>query len=414
MMEEKLRNKKLLKENFSWVFIVNLAIGLINFFTSIFFARQLGPSIMGDYATIIVAFELTFSFLSFGFNQYVISKKYAGDSYNVALTALVFQCAILLVLFCVFFFIFSFIEPLRTSELIIPIFIIMFSKIFSLFNLMFYSKLEAEFNYKKISISRFTATISGLTVAYLWFFIFADIYALILREFATSIIFLIISFVNVKPELKLSFNKVSLKELWKFSSSMWVLNFLDQVIHRLDFAIFGFLAGKEALGIYFTIRSIVEGFLGFILNPVQTVLLSYYTRLEKSAGYFSYLIKKILAIYLPVSIVLIIIIWFFKVSAIHLLLGDQYLIGEALLSGLAIYFFSIIWFENIKVFTISERIHHRMILPRISQLIGYLIFIYPLISYFGFFGAGFATGIGALILAISSTTNGIKYFSYIK
>ncbi|QQS35705.1 MAG: oligosaccharide flippase family protein [Ignavibacteriales bacterium] len=410
-MQDNLAVKRKLKENFSWVFVINLIIGLINFFTAIFFARHLGPSIMGDYATIIVSFELTFSFLSFGFNQFVISKKYEDDSYNVALTAIVFQSVFLVILFCLFFFVLSFIEPQWTSHFIVPLFLIMCSKILSLFNLMFYSKLETEFNYKKISTSRFVSTILGLGFAYTWFFLFADLYTLILRDFTVAVIFITITYSQVKPELKLNFNRSSFKELWKFSSSMWVLNFLEHSITRLDYALVGFLAGKDSLGIYFTVRNIVEGLLGFILNPVQTVLLSYYTKLRKTSGYFLYLIKKISIIYIPLAFAFTLLVWLLKDFAITTLLGLKYRTGDALLTGFAIYFFSIIWFENIKVFTMSERIHSRMILPRIMQIIGYSSIIFPLYNVFGFWGAGFATGFAALILTSVATLTATRYFN---
>ena len=259
------------------------------------------------------------------------------------------------------------------------------------------------------SFSRLISTIFGLVVAYIWFFIFTDLYSLILREITTASIFIILTYIYVKPNIKMSFNKVSLKELRQFAASMWALNFLENIIKRLDFAIFGLLAGKEALGIYFTIRNVVDGLLGFVLNPVQTVLLSYYARLKKSVGYFKYLIIKISIVYLPISIAIVIVVWLLKKQAINILLGSQYYTGEAFLVGLSIYFL-MIWFENIKVFAMAERIHHIMIFPRVLQVIIYFIIIYPMFNNFGYSGASIATGVAAIVLSISSTIIGEKIF----
>jgi O-antigen/teichoic acid export membrane protein len=63
-----------LKEGLVWTFGINSLISAVNLLSSIWFARVLGISIIGQYASLVVALDLSLMLVKFGINQAVILR----------------------------------------------------------------------------------------------------------------------------------------------------------------------------------------------------------------------------------------------------------------------------------------------------------------------------------------------------
>ena len=160
---------------------------------------------------------------------------------------------------------------------------------------------------------------------------------------------------------------------------------------------------REALGIYFSVRGVIDGLLAFCLKPIQTVIYSYYcgladlnamTRHLRNGTIIAIAIAIFSGIVLPSQLAnfAVVTIW-----------GDAFLPGAALLSGLAMYFFFVIWFENVKVFAMASNLHARAVPARLLQLVFLLMGGTLLVRSLGLSGAGLSTGIGSAIACISAS-----------
>jgi O-antigen/teichoic acid export membrane protein len=170
---------------------------------------------------------------------------------------------------------------------------------------------------------------------------------------------------------------------------------------RIDYALVGLVLGKEMLGIYFVIRGMLEGVLGFLIQPVQTVLYAHYCDTNNSNG--KHLFDRFAISYWITLIFASIVAWFVASGLFEYLLGSEYRIGASVMPGLVFYAGTVLWFENIKVISMAMNIHHELLYARVAQLIMFLAIFYPLIASAGITGAGLATALAGLALAFTAT-----------
>ena len=390
-----------LKKNLSIVFSSNVILAIINMVTMIYFMRIIGAGEVGKYATIIVGIELSLSVVRFGFNQYIILHPNDQVLFNTTFIAITIQSIISVVIVSLLLAVLYFLGNEIQSFLVPGSFLIL-AQILGYYTTFFYARLEAKMEYDKIVQFRLYSRFLGIFSGFIMLFWYKDLTVLVIRDFLTSVLFFLLILNLVKPKIQIQFSKKSFQKIWNFSFKFLGLNILERVAQRIDYAIVRILLSEVDLGIYYAIRGIMEGILGFIVFPIQTVIYSYYTKLDNKIQLF----QKINSYNWLLLVVVVIGLLLTKVDfsfLIDILFGEEFISGNYLLAGLFIYFFSIIWFENFKVFSIAIEIQSATIISRVIQVITSLIFVTLFTWLYGFTGAGLASGLSAMVLVFSSS-----------
>jgi O-antigen/teichoic acid export membrane protein len=149
--------------NLTWSALTNFIIGIANFASLIYFARHLGPSVMGFYAAIFTFLQLIFAFLSPGFDQFLIKHHSDNDIYSAVFFLTLAQAFIYILLSTVSYilYLYFFNDELNVSFLA-PGIILLTTVIFTLFANFFLATLAGRLNYKKISLYRLFSNILGV------------------------------------------------------------------------------------------------------------------------------------------------------------------------------------------------------------------------------------------------------------
>lgn len=385
--------------NLNWVVSANVISGLVNFIAIAWFARLLGPATMGDYALIVTAVQLIAAFLSAGFDQALIREP--GDRYLIAAAsvATLGQSILLIVASSIVYLLYFLRAPVEAFQIQGPAGMVLGALVLSLFGNLFASTIAAELNYRFLSMVRLASTLAGVGGGLLLAELDCDVYALAGRDMVAALVLLL--FVKARTTMSLQWRTsyFGFSRLLRFASGMWGLNFLERVALRLDYAVVGMLFGKEMLGMYFVIRSLVEGVLGFLIQPVQTVLYAHYCRQQDPLGVGVGPLSRLGLAYWGVCVALSLMSWFAAPWGLNHLLGQEYSPAYPIMPGLVLYAGMVLWYENVKVLAMSRHLHHWMIFARLTQLGVFLLMVYPLVNTLGILGAGMATGVGGGALA---------------
>ena len=393
---------KTLKKNLSLVLYINILISILSVLSNLYFIRQLGVVKMGLFAIIITLVDITLSFFNFGFNQYIIMNPKDDKIYNSIFTLVFFQSIIFLALPTISFLVYVKLFNNDLITLLVPLILISLSRAINLYTTFFYSRAEASLQYKPIMIFRLICRFIGVLTGFYAVYFYDTIYGLVFRDLIYTLLYTISIIVIYKPKVSFYYNKKLFKEIWSFIKNLYGLNLLERLILRLDYLIVENIFGINNLGIYYSIRSIFEGIYGLVILPVQTVMLSFYARYNNKKELIFKLHKY--CYYLFALFPLVFLIEQFNFTfLIEFFIGEEYVNGSSLISGLVMYYISMIWFENIKSLAISLNVHFVAVYSRIVQLFILPILLYVLCNFFDFFGAGLATGISSLLLAFLTT-----------
>lgn len=387
--------------NLNQVLASSAIAGLANILSMIWFARVLGPETLGNYAVLLVSLQLVTAFLVPGFNQALIRAPGHNSLAAAATFATCLQSLILLLaggIFCIW----SFSSATGVRHMAVPAALLVLSLVLSFWSNLLASPLEAGMGYRALSRMRVIAVAVSIVVGLIGAMHGWGIYALVLRDLCAAGV--TVALVRKVSPLVLVLKgwKDGMNELVRFSSGLWALNTLEKVALRLDYALVGAFFDEEILGIYFAVRGLIEGALGFLVTPIQTVLYSFYCRVSLPAEIRSRLIQVAFVLFAGMFF-LEGLLFFEGPWMIESLFGSRYGSGEVLLIGLVLYAAAILWFENLKVMAMSQNVHRILVLPRIAQLMTTIVTFFILVNAAGLRGAGMAAGLSACLLALVST-----------
>lgn len=386
-----------LLKNISWTFLSNFTIGLISFISIIYFNSILSLNEISKYAIISSTLEISWAFINLGLNQYLIIKSNNKVALINIINLFYLQSLILIIIsfICVLFF-FNF-----NIFTLVSIFLLTIGKCLENASTILYADDESNLNYKKISIYRSVSKVLGIFIAFLFSLLVKNYSIFIFRDFLTNLILFIFYFEKRKFYTKLIFNKKELKNILNFIYKIYALNLFERVTSKVDVLIIKSLWGQEFVGQYFSIKNIFDGILGFLLFPIQTVLYGFYCK-NKYENIFIF--KKIKRVTVPIVCLLIAILILSSSSIVE---SSKFTKGfntnVYIISGLFIYTISILLFENIKVYFISQNISFIGVTSRILQLL-VQVFIYYFILQNGINNSNFTLLISLpfLLLIIST------------
>lgn len=395
--------KKDLFANLNQVVSVNAIAGLANACSAIWFARVLGPRVLGDYAIIVVALQVLTALMVPGFNQALIREPSRKDLVAAATLATAVQSLFVLILGGSAYGLSLWYRSAAVHALSLPCALLGASLILSFWANLLAAPLEAQMTYRIILRTKLIALIAGIAAGIAAAAQGLELYALVVRDVLTAVTTL--ALLRMASPLSLTWHRwrSGMKELLAYSRGLWGLNALEKLALRLDYAIVGLLFDKDVLGIYFAVRGLVEGGLGFIVSPIQTVMFSFYCRVRTHPAQLTMFLKKGAGLMSAASLSLGAAAFFAGPWVVEALLTGRYATGQTLLVGLVLYAGAIVWFENMKVLAMSRNVHGLLVVPRLAQLGVALTITFPLVRLAGLGGAGIAAGLSALSLALFAT-----------
>ncbi|PWT74113.1 MAG: hypothetical protein C5B60_07205 [Chloroflexi bacterium] len=386
--------------NLKHVLSANVITGLVNFLSTVWFARKLGPEIMGQFAVLLVVIQMLTAFLTPGFNQAIIRNPSRNTLATAATFATFLQSLVMIGASAILYGMVYWVSNQHVANLLLPGIGMLASAVMSLWMYLLAVPFEAGLDYRSLVYIRIVALMVSIVTGVLAVEAGFGLYALVIRDLVFSLASLII--LRSKSPFPLIWEgwREGISPLFRFARGLWPLNILERLVLRLDYAMVGLLFDIETLGIYFAVRGIVEGALGFTLSPIQTVLYAYYCRLPNINVVSITILRKDLLLLVGLATTAVIAVlhvtgdWIVATT-----LGIQYSRGYVLLDGLVLYAVSVAWFEHIKVLTMSQDNHHSMMLARMVQLMLSVALVFPLVRYLGLMGAGLSAGIAAAAMA---------------
>jgi O-antigen/teichoic acid export membrane protein len=392
-----------LQRALSWMFGATAITGFLNFIAIAWFARVLGVSEMGAYAQLVIALELVAAILSFGFNQALIRIPNDPELRAAVMVATVLQAAAFILLAALTLF--SVLHPQWTNErpLLVVGSLLVFSRALGWFTFVLDAQLRAAFNYRAIALAQLAGAAFGIVIGVVMAHKGFGILALVIRDMSASILIFCIFAVRYKEQWRFHAPKGALSRLWKYTAPLWSLNALERVALRLDYVVIGWSLGRDALGLYFAIRSMAEGILGFLISPIQTAVYTFYCRIPNPEAFLAKIVRLAPMAAIATTMAAALIYALDTEHLVHTILGPGFSPGYVLLPGMLVYVLCALWFENLKVLAMALSMHGRAVIGRLIQ-IGILAMItWPLTYVWGLLGAGIATGVGALALACGGT-----------
>lgn len=391
------------QSSLNWVIAANLVMGILNFAAGVWFARVLGPSVMGEYALITTAVFLITGMFSMGFDQAIIRFPNRGDVESAAILATHLQAVGLVLVSIVVYGAYLHRGPHAIGNMAGPAVGVFSSVIVGLYANLSAAPIAAQLEYRKLSRFRLLSVFLGVGLGLCFLRSGVGIYSLVARDLITAL--MLFALIARESPLKWVFavNREGLKCLAKFNGALWGLNLMERLTLRLDYAMVGFLFGKEALGIYFAIRSVMEGAVGFLIQPMQTVLYAHHCRNRDAVRIRETLLGNIPLLYGIGVAVIAFLAYEFAPWLICFAFGVRYSSAIPLVPGFVLYAGAIVWFEFVKVSAMACDSHYSILLARVMQLLIYLPLMIVLGRYFGFLGAGLAMGGAAMVLALVAT-----------
>lgn len=392
-----------LVRNLNWVVAANAIAGLSNFLAIAWFARTLGPATMGDYAIVVTTVQLLAAFLSAGFDQAIIRMPRDSVVAAAAAVATLGQSLLLVLGSAGVYFYFLIWIPVETADLSGPAALILAAIVISFFANLLAAPIAAELDYRFLALSRLVSTGLGIGAGVTLASQDYGLYALACRDVFTALVMLLFCRSRARAPLSLRASRQGIRQLFHFAKGVWALNLTERLVFRLDYGLVGLLLGKEVLGAYFVVRGLVEGMLGFLVHPVQTVLFAHYCHAEAAAAGTLATRRRVAFLYTAACAAAAALAWGLGPNLLATLVGGAYTEASTMLPALVVYAGAILWFENEKVLAMSRFRHHRVVYARLLQIASLFVLAIPAIRYFGIVGASIATATASVVLALAST-----------
>lgn len=325
-------------------FLSGLFVGITNLIAQIIFARILGIAIISDYGKIVVIVNIVLVLTSFGINHAVIGCGFTRRRFDNCLSLILLQMALIATIFFFFAMILWLIDPAELERLIWPAILVIIGSLSILPAHAFNVEMECKVQYGKLALIRLTALVSATGTALVVLYFAPSIWVLPIKDFLNGVLFLLMSYLLVKTPIRISLNRQTVSELVRYTKNVWLMNLSSEGGKRIDFAIVGFVLNPAAFGIYFQIRNLVEGVLGFFLIPIRSAVFSY-LRQHRDRLDFRQIGLRLLFPSGLAALGGILFSVFFGRQMIEQLLGVEWASGAVMLAPLAIYAALTIYFE---------------------------------------------------------------------
>lgn len=379
--------------------ISGVAIGVINFLVQIYLARTMGVSIIADYAKIVVVAQIVLLFTSFSFSHGLIGVGYSVVGFRNLLSLSVVQTIIIIVAWIIVGLGLAWTYPQDAAQLAWPSIFYMIGTIAVNLGHTFNVVLEVRLNYTKLTRIRFASfAISGI-IAILSSLLSKSVFSMVAKDLAFGLAFLAISLLFSTEQIAFRWDSKIVKDIVLFSRGLWFIRGTSEGAKRVTFSLLLVYLDKHQFGLYFQMRSIVDGVLTFFLYPIQSVLFSYF---RSHRDVFD--LRRI-ALYLLVASFCASIagMLFFDVWGAHFvgfLLGSEWVQASEILAPLAIYASIVLCFEVLVSMAQANNVMRPIVLARLSWIAAIVAFVPPLAARYQLVGGAWATSLSTVVMLL--------------
>lgn len=406
-----------LRSAIGYSIVGSVFVGACNFFTQIYFARRLGVEIISEYAQIFIIVQLVFLSLSFGTNHAVIIL---GSKENYIRAGWILQLGVCLFAIIIFF------TGLSSVNLFAPQLVGADSKLAaisflgSLFVLpayIFNIEFESTLRYREISavrsVSFLVANAIGASMCWAGY----GLKSIVFKDFSFGLTYLCLSIVIASPKFRhmlfvTPFKRVTREDLIAVTKISWknyLLNLGSAGVARIDYWIVGFSLGHLGLGVYYQMRSLVDGVLAIFLGSIQSTVFSFFV-LERDTINWKKLVYEIFCIGMVLALTAAALAALFGDFVVQNLFGASWRAGAPFLVGLGAYSVLRGTFETLVSMAKSQKIQPIIVTGQIVWGAGLLILIPILASRYGNLGAGIGVAVAAGVAVVLVSLRITKHF----
>ena len=232
-----------------WSMLESLGLRAVTFASGILLARILQPEDFGLIAMLYVFIELSHSLANGGFQVALVQKKDLSelDINSVFFFNLGVGATLSVVLYFSSNAIASFFGQPQLNEIVQVMAII---PVLSALNIVQYSMASKELNMKKLARSTVTSSLVSACVCIYMALEGFGVWSLVTQQIvAVVILFISLWFRSAwYPKAQFSFN--SIKQMFDFSSKVFVADFIGQLFKNIYYVVIGKLFSAELLGFY--------------------------------------------------------------------------------------------------------------------------------------------------------------------
>ncbi|MEA3438465.1 MAG: lipopolysaccharide biosynthesis protein, partial [Thermodesulfobacteriota bacterium] len=280
-----------------------------------FLARLLEPAEFGLIAMISVIIGMAKIFIDIGFGGAIVQRRRVHQAHYTSV--FYFNICVGTVLCLLTMFSASSIADFYGNEQLVPLtqvmsLLFLINAFCSLQTSILRRKLQFHLLTKIAIVSAVIGGVIGVTLAVYG----AGVWSLVAQTLSSGISYNILIWSVSKWTPTLLFSLKALKQLWGFSSRMFVSVLLDTLISKLDIIIIGKLTGPANLGLFQRARGLNRMVIHYSSGPLIPVLFSVLSKIQNDLHQFQNIIVKTFGI---VNFV------------VFLLLGGLYLVSEELI-----------------------------------------------------------------------------------
>jgi len=232
-----------------WSMLESLGLRAVTFASGIFLARILQPEDFGLIAMLYVFIELSHSLANGGFQVALVQKKDLSelDVNSVFFFNLGVGAALSVVLYFSSNAIASFFGQPQLNEIVKVMAII---PVLSALNIVQHSMASKELNMKKLARSTVTSSLVSAGVCIYMALEGFGVWSLVTQQIVAVVILFISLWFRSDwyPKAQFSFN--SIKQMFDFSSKVFVADFIGQLFKNIYYVVIGKLFSAELLGFY--------------------------------------------------------------------------------------------------------------------------------------------------------------------
>jgi O-antigen/teichoic acid export membrane protein len=275
-----------------WELLGRIGLQGVGFVISIILARILVPEDFGILAILTVFTNLAAVFLDFGFSTALIQKHEVTEAHysSVFYMNVAMGVVLAVLVFCGAPFFSSFYE---NKQLIPLIRFMSLAFIVNSFGNVLRARLRREMNFKVMSFaSIISASISGVGAVYMAWAGFG-VWSLAVQIVANQFLNNVLLYVCAPMRLHLKFDLQALKDLWSFSSRMFLSGLIDTLFINADSLIIGKLLNITTLGYYYRAKSLENFSMRYTAGSFAAVLLPGLSSLQNKPELFKTTVIKV-------------------------------------------------------------------------------------------------------------------------
>lgn len=381
------------------MFASGLFVGIINLVTQIYFARVLGVELIADYAKIAVSVGIVAIATSFGLNQALIGVGFSIRRFHNCLTLTLIQIILTVLIFVALVYASFAFGLTDVAQLVQPACLAFFGALFLLPAHTLNAEFECNLEYSKLAWARALSFLGANVCVVVLSMTLKNEYTLPARDFLNGLIYLTISLSMRRSPIGFRFDRKVCAALISYAKDIWLNSLLSEGAKRLDYALAGVVLLGNSFGIYFQVRKLFEGVLGFLVYPIGSTVFSY---LRQERGHFDFQssARRLLILAGCGAAGSAIVGNLVGQKALILLLGRRWVEGGATVVPLAVYSVLVIYLEIFVAMSKAANSMRAVHTARIGNVALICVLVPILGSFVGIKGAAWATALASIFTVL--------------